>query len=496
MRRSTAVIAVLALSAALLAACTGAPRPQALKTGKGRAGQGFGPSGAALGAGDSTTSTTGAAATAAGSSSPGTAGAARRSGSSAPGGGGGGLGGPGQAPSPAPQPGDANLYSGAANVRGITANSIKLCGHAALIFAKAFNTDKSELSVYWEWVNAHGGIYGRQVSIDWNDDQYTPQGASQAMTTCESESPFLILGGIGFDQIPTVRNMAEQDHELYIHHIATAAGAEHDQYSFTMQPSLEDTGRAFGEYMAAHHHGQSIGIIWRDSENWTPGSDTARDYLKAHGERIVADDKVEANQSEYGNAIVDMQTADGGKGAKVVFIWENALAAQEIIQQAHNQGYNPTFVVFPFQTTLDLLNQAGDGLQSPIEGVGTWPAYQPGGYGNVWPEHEYLSEIQKFEAAQQTYDGKPPNDILWQTWLGMKQLHDLFLRCGQDCTRNHFAGLMLNGYKTTVEPNCIVDFTRGNAHRGGWDFTTMAAYDAGGGQAQYKTTQWCSEHLI
>jgi ABC-type branched-subunit amino acid transport system substrate-binding protein len=497
LRRQVRVLLVLAVAAAVLAACSGAPRPQALNAGgtrAGRAGKGAG-GGDAAGA-DTTTTAPGSAAAAGGPSTVPAGGAAAAAAGSKRGGGAGGTGtGGAGGTSGGDQPGDPHLFTDAQNRRGISAGEIHLCGHAALIFAKAFNTDVKDINVYWDWVNKkYGGVYGRKVTADWQDDQYDGAQAVKAATACQQENPFMILGGIGFDQIPGVRVWAEQNHELYIHHIAVGKGAEGLQYSFTMQPTVEDTGRAFGEYIAKHHASQSVGVVYRVSEDWQPGADAAESYLKAHNVRIVANIGVSKNQSAYSNEIVQLQQADGGKGAQVVFLWENALAAEEFIQQAHQQGYHPTFIVFPFQTTLDLLGS--DAFKSPIEGVSTWPAYKPGGYGDVYPEHAYNAEIKEFEAAMADIDpGTAPNDILWQTWLGFKQLRDMFLLCSKDCTRNHFAGLMLNGYKTPVEPNCPVDFTRGNHHRGAWDFMTMSAFKADDGKPYYQTTQWCSEHL-
>ena len=40
---------------------------------------------------------------------------------------------------------DADLYSGALNTRGITADSVKVCGHAPLIYGQLLNTKKEDL---------------------------------------------------------------------------------------------------------------------------------------------------------------------------------------------------------------------------------------------------------------------------------------------------------------------------------------------------------------
>jgi ABC-type branched-subunit amino acid transport system substrate-binding protein len=369
---------------------------------------------------------------------------------------------------------------------GITNTSIKLCGHAALILASAFNTKPEDLNVYWQMVRDRGGIYGRNVDVTFEDDQYKPDVAVQAAEKCKAKNPFFILGGIGFDQIPAVRNWAEANRQLYFHHIAVADTQNH-QFSFSGQPTVEAVGKASGEYLLSHHRSEKLGVIYRQSENWQPGFEAGRKFLSDHGVGAVSL-PVQKDASVYSPQIAELQRQQ----VKVVWVWENALAAAEFIKQARGQNYNPTFVVFPFQTTLDVLGDAGS-TKSRIEGVATWPAYKRGGYHDaIGAAHEYDAEIARFEAAMAKYrPSVTPNDILFQVWLGYKGVDELFQRCGPDCTRNKMAGLFLGGLKTTVEPGCAVDFSKGNHHVGSTHFYTQEAV-AG---PYFRTTQWCSEHL-
>jgi ABC-type branched-subunit amino acid transport system substrate-binding protein len=336
-----------------------------------------------------------------------------------------------------------------------------------------------------------GGIFGRKVVATYEDDRYDPSAAVTAADTCKSKNPFFLLGGIGFDQIPAVRDWAEKNKMLYIHHIAVEAGSAGKQYSFSLQPTVEKVGVASGEFIAAHYKNKRVGIVHRNSENWQPGSDAGKAYMKAHGVNVVDDLGTEKNASVYSAQIAQLQ-ADN---AEVVWFWENALAAAEFLKQAHNQGYHPTFVVFPFQTTLDVVGE--DALQSHIDGISTWPAYKPGGYGGpaAFPGTGYQEEIKAYEAAMAKYrPGVAPNDILWQVWLGNKTLDHLFQVCGKDCTRNRFAGILAS-LQGSVAPNCPVDFPRGGGHRGGFNvFMTQEAYDTGG-TPSFRNTSWCKEHL-
>lgn len=382
---------------------------------------------------------------------------------------------------------DANLYSGAANTQGITDNEIVLCAHAALIFATAFNIRPEDLNVYWTDLNSKGGIFGRKVNMTFEDDAYSPAQAVTAAETCKGRNPFFLMGGIGFDQIPAVRTWAESNKMLYFHHMAVEAGLQGKQYSFTGLPSVENMGRAFGEYLTSKYKGKKLGIVWRRSENWEPGYRNGKAYLDRAGAEVVADLPVNKDQTVFTQEIIALRD----RGAEVVWLWENALVAGEFIEQAKNQDFNPQkWVVFPFQTTLDVVGP------EPIDGVAAWSAFTQGGY-KEFEEHGYGAEIARFEAAYAKYrPGIETNDILWQTWVGFKAIHDMFERCGPNCTRNRMAGIMLSGLKAVVPPNCPVDYTRPNSyggHLGGHAFFTMEATNRNG--ASFRTTSWCREHL-
>ncbi|MDX1509749.1 MAG: ABC transporter substrate-binding protein [Nitriliruptorales bacterium] len=389
---------------------------------------------------------------------------------------------------PGTPPPDADLYVGADNTRGITDDLIRMCGHAALTLAAAFDTSEADLSVYWEQLSDNGGIHGRDVELTWEDDAYSADQAVTAATACADKDPFLILGGIGFDQIPGARNWAEQNKELYLHHIAVRP--ENPTYSFSLQPTVQQSGKAFGEYLASTYRNESIGIIYRNSPNWDPGRQAGVTVLEQHGIQPTQA-AVQANQGAYGVAINQVRNSD------VVWVWENALNAANIIIQAESQGVRPRWVVFPFQTTLDLLDDAN--LNPTIDGVATWPSYAPGGYGNDWSQFGLSAEIARFEAAYAQYrPNTTTNDILFQVWVGNKVLHELLLRCGADCTRNRFAGLLEAGLQLRINPACAIDTTGPsslNGRLGGHEFVVQRTFGTGNNYS-WESIRWCSRSLL
>lgn len=386
------------------------------------------------------------------------------------------------------------LFSDKEDRVGLTDNKIVLCAHAALTYGAAFNTGTDDLKVYFDAINAEqNGIFGRKVEITYENDDYKPDTAVQAANTCKAKNPFMLLGGIGFDQIPAVRNWAENNRMLYLHHTATVNGSEGKQFSFSALPSTERMGEVFGELAASRFKGKRIGIIRRDSPNWDPGVAAFKAIAAKHGLNIVAERAVQASKGAYLDDILAMQNAQ----ADVVWAWENALGATEIIKQAKGQRYNPTWLVFPFNLTSQTLGD--DALNPKLLGVAMFTAYSNGDLSG--PFAPYADDIREFERQYAKYrpsadlDGLG-GDLLFLNWSAMKALHMQLLDCGPDCTRNRFIDVMKNYKKRPISSACEIDFTRGGGHLGGWAVNVMETYRNPAGVVNWRNTESCVEHLL
>jgi len=382
----------------------------------------------------------------------------------------------------------AQLYQGADDVIGITNKQIFLCAHAALTYGSAFNISKSDLDVYWDWVRDHGGIDGRTVTTDYQNDNYDPGTAVKAAQTCKDEGTFFLIGGIGFDQIPAVRQWAEQNHELYYHHIATIEGSDGLRYSYSPLPTVEQMGTLFGQLAVARYRGQKIGVLYRQSANWTPGSDAFMRVVQAAGMTVVSHG-VAINQGNYTQELTDFNTS----GVKVVFAWENALATTEMIKQAEGQDYHPSWLVFPFNLEVNTLGS--NALDQPILGVAAWDAYDPGYYGGGFTP--YAADIREFEAEYKHYDSGANlsgdgGDLLFLNWEAQRQVGDMLRMCGPGCTRNKLAGILLAGYDRTVPPNCNIDFARtDDHHHGGYLANVLEVQKDPNGRTNFVPTARC-----
>jgi len=370
---------------------------------------------------------------------------------------------------------------------GITPDSLTLCAHAALTYGAAFNTSVDDLNVFWSAVNDNGGIYGRKVTVTYENDDYKPTTAVTAARACAAKGIFLLLGGIGFDQIPAVRNWAEENRMLYIHHTATEKGTAGQRFSFAPLPSVERTGEAFGQLYLSKYAGKKIGIIKRDGENWEPGVVAFKKYVGDRG-KVVAETAVPQNKGNYTDDVLAMKNA----GAEVVWIWENALDAAPIVKQIRAQQYNPHMMLFPFNLTAQTLKD--DAFNPPLDGVAMFPAYSYQDYSG--PFASYADDMKLFEAQYKKYRPSVDlsgvsGDLLFLNWQAQKSLYAQFLDCGQDCTRNRFVDVLESYKKRPTSSACPLDFT-GGAHRaGGEDLDFMEIYRDPRGNPGWRNTKMC-----
>lgn len=389
---------------------------------------------------------------------------------------------------PAVPPATSTLFTPAEDRIGITDKQITLCAHAALTFGAAFNTSAEDLNVHWDELNSKGGIFGRKVVATYENDDYKPETAVQAATACKQKNPFILLGGIGFDQIPAVRNYVERERMLYIHHTATVNGSKGLKHSWTLLPTVERTGQAFAQLAAKKYRGKKFGIIERDSANWKPGTDAFRAAAKRLGLQVVASRKVASGQANYVDEVLEMRN----KGAEVVFAWENALASTEIITQAKAQAYSPYWLLFPFNLTSQTL--AEDAMNPPLDGVAMFAAYSKGDRGG--PFKAYADDIEQFERE---YAKWRPNvdlagvggDLLFLNWQAQKALAAMFTDCGKDCTRNRFVDVLTNYKKRPTSSACPIDLTQGDRRHGSDMVNFMETYRAPGNKINWRHTQMC-----
>ena len=183
-------------------------------------------------------------------------------------------------------------------------------------------------------------------------------------------------------------------------------------------------------------------------------------------------------------------------GAEIVWAWENALAATEMIKQAKAQQFSPQWLLFPFNLTSQTLGN--DAMNPKLIGVAMFAAYSHKDYSGSFAP--YADDMREFERMYEKYrpgadlDGLA-GDLLFLNWSAMKALHLMLLECGPDCSRNRFIDVMKGWNKAPTSSACVVDHTRGNPHLGGYALNIMETYRSPSGAINWRNTDTCVENL-
>jgi len=159
-----------------------------------------------------------------------------------------------------------------ASAPGITATSITIGSHQPLTgpAAPGYSEIAPASNAYFQYVNAHGGVYGRKIIYKYLDDAYNPtQTASVVRQLVLQDNVYAMFDGLGTPTHLAVVNFlnAEKVPDVFV-----ASGCDcwdapaTDPYTFGWQLDYIREGKILGQYVAQHFKGKKIGYFYQDDE--------------------------------------------------------------------------------------------------------------------------------------------------------------------------------------------------------------------------------------
>jgi ABC-type branched-subunit amino acid transport system substrate-binding protein len=161
--------------------------------------------------------------------------------------------------------------SSASSAPGVNGNSIRIGATVPLTGPAAPGYDEiaPAMNAVFDWVNAHGAIYGRKVHYTILDDAYNP--ANTATLTRKLVLQDNILADVGSLGTPT--QLAVQSYlntekvpQLFIESGCDCWSSAKYPLSFGWQPPYTVEGKILGAYIKAHFPGEKVGYLYQDDE--------------------------------------------------------------------------------------------------------------------------------------------------------------------------------------------------------------------------------------
>ncbi len=236
-----------------------------------------------------------------------------------------------------------------ASATGITAKTITIGSHQPLtgIAAPGYDEIAPASNAYFQYVNAHGGVYGRKIKYIYLNDQYNP---SITVTVVNQlilkDNVFAIFNGLGTPTHLAVVKTINADHvpDLFV-----ASGCEcwnqPKTYpdTFGWQLDYVREGKILGNYVEQHFKGKKIGLFYQNDEFGLDGIKGLKYEIPA--KQIVAAEPYNAAASnpsqEVGTAAAKLKAA----GAQVVISFSVPAFTALLRLSELGVSYNPQNVV-------------------------------------------------------------------------------------------------------------------------------------------------------
>ena len=206
----------------------------------------------------------------------------------------------------------------AASAPGITATTISIGSHQPLtgIAAPGYDEIAPASNAYFQYVNAHGGVYGRKIKYTYLNDQYNPAITSTVVHQLVlKDNVFAIFNGLG---TPTHLAVAPFLNTEHVPDVFVASGCE----CWNAPATLPDTfgwqldyireGKILGNYIEQHFKGKKIGFFFQGDEFGQDGVKGLSDEIPKS--QIVAQESYDPTNIKIAPQVAALKA----KGAQVV----------------------------------------------------------------------------------------------------------------------------------------------------------------------------------
>src|SRR5207248_5291569 len=231
------------------------------------------------------------------------------------------------------------------STEGVSSSSITFGTHQPLTgpAAPGYSEIAPASQAYFNYVNAHGGVYGRKIHLIIKNDEYNPTNTvNVAHQLVLQEKVFGIFEGLG---TPTHTKVVGFLNSSKVPDMFVASGCpcwdngSTQPYTFGWQPNYTIEGKIMGQYIKRHFAGQKIAVLYQDDDFGKGGLTGIEDEVPAKS--IVAKQPYESGVTTLAPQI----TAIKASGAKVLVDYTVPIYTAIGQLTSFTLGYKPQLVI-------------------------------------------------------------------------------------------------------------------------------------------------------
>jgi ABC-type branched-subunit amino acid transport system substrate-binding protein len=241
--------------------------------------------------------------------------------------------------------GSSSASGPTASAPGITATTITIGSTQPLTgpAAPGYSEISKASNAYFQWVNDHGGVLGRKITYNYEDDGYNPTNT----TTITRKQVLQDKVFAEFDQLGTPTHLSVVDYlnDQKVPDLFVASGCDcwnntfNHPYTYGYQTDYTIEGQILGQYINKNFAGQQVGYFAQDDEFGTDG-------VKGLDLQIASADVVSRQKYVPTNTTIGAQIAAlQASGAKVVVLYSIPAFTALMMLGAAKVGFHPHWVV-------------------------------------------------------------------------------------------------------------------------------------------------------
>ena len=239
--------------------------------------------------------------------------------------------------------GQSTSTANTASAPGITASEIKIGSTQPLTgpAAPGYSEIAPAANAYFQYVNAHGGVFGRKITYDYLDDGYNPTTTSSVTRKLVLEDKVFAI----FNALVTPTHLAVVDYlnTEKVPDLFVASGcncwndASNHPYTFGWQTDYTIEGKILGQYIKQNLAGKKVGYFYQNDEFGLDGVKGLDQQLSSVASR--------QNYVPTNTNVAPQISALQASGAQVVVSFSIPAFTALALLTAAKYGYHPIWIV-------------------------------------------------------------------------------------------------------------------------------------------------------